>query len=91
MFSASTTTVNGTYNAASTTVNGGTANLAGTITGLGATSISRGTLNINGATTTATSLTKSRRNAERAWGTDGDGNDELLGDQHRHRQQSDDE
>ena len=40
MFSAGTTTVNGTYNAASTTVNGGTANLDGTITGLGAASIS---------------------------------------------------
>ena len=59
MFSAGTTTVNGTYNAASTTVNGGTANLDGTITGLGAASISSGTLNINGATTTATGLSES--------------------------------
>ena len=44
-------------------MNGGAANLDGTITGLGATSLSSGTLNINGATatttTTATSFSQS--------------------------------
>ena len=58
-FTGGTVTDSGSYNAPSTNVGGGTANLAGTVGGLGATTITSGTLNIGSNSTTATSLTQS--------------------------------
>ena len=58
LFSGGTTTIDGTYNAFSTTVNGGTANLLGTIAGLGATNISGGTLNVESLNGTIAAFTQ---------------------------------
>ncbi len=58
-FTGGTVTDSGSYNAPSTNVGGGTANLTGPVGGLGATTISAGTLNIGSNNTTATSLNQS--------------------------------
>ena len=57
--SAGTVTDSGGYDALSTDVIGATVNLYSTVTGLGATTLSNGTLNLDASSPTATSLTQS--------------------------------